>query len=481
MDRNLLKAIKMKKQLLITLYFILCSFLITNAQQVEWVKEIHFSDVWNRSSSIKSISADKQGNVIIAGYYRNGDHTTQDKGIFLGKYDLSGSILWMDTIEASAYCTGMVIGDNYIYIAGNCNSGQTMQFDNFTLFNPNTARSIFIVKYDLEGNVIWANMVLNTSSYKIGFFNNELYHMVTRYNDSFIDKYSTDGTSIWSKNLNAGSAPTDFSISDENNIFVALKSAIIKYNSNLDLIWSREVPGYSITALSSDKKGNCYMAGSTMGDITIGNTALYAGNDSFCRFVAKMDSAGNYVSAFQAPLESNTYALHNSGESVFCAGDYVEENSNGAVGSVLSKFTKDSLDWYVKINPYNRPASIITDEYNVYVGGYLREELLTAFLASIKDNTYTPTSIKKNTIENSLNIYPNPTGSIFNVIYSSPGHEQLQINIRSITGQVIYSESILQFQGEYRKAIDLSKQAKGLYFIEIAGDKNKQVKKIVVN
>ena len=101
------------------------------------------------------------------------------------------------------------------------------------------------------------------------------------------------------------------------------------------------------------------------------------------------------------------------------------------------------------------------------------------FVANLHENTIGIN--EPNNSNSNLSIYPNPTFKIINVIFSKENIKQIQISVKSQLGQVIYSVSDSNTGNEYRKTIDLSKENKGIYFVEIIADGKKSVKKIVLN
>ena len=66
-----------------------------------------------------------------------------------------------------------------------------------------------------------------------------------------------------------------------------------------------------------------------------------------------------------------------------------------------------------------------------------------------------------------LAIYPNPSRDVFNITFTSEYIQDLRIRILSVMGEVIISEELEQFVGEYTKQITLNENAKGIYFLEI--------------
>ena len=66
-----------------------------------------------------------------------------------------------------------------------------------------------------------------------------------------------------------------------------------------------------------------------------------------------------------------------------------------------------------------------------------------------------------------LEVYPNPSRDIFNISFVSEEVQDLKIKIVNVIGEEILSEKLEQFIGEYTKQIDLTNNAKGIYFLEI--------------
>ena len=66
-----------------------------------------------------------------------------------------------------------------------------------------------------------------------------------------------------------------------------------------------------------------------------------------------------------------------------------------------------------------------------------------------------------------LSIYPNPSRDVFNVRFTSEDVQDLRVRIMNIIGEELINENLEQFVGEYTKQIDLTNNAKGIYFLEI--------------
>jgi hypothetical protein len=79
-----------------------------------------------------------------------------------------------------------------------------------------------------------------------------------------------------------------------------------------------------------------------------------------------------------------------------------------------------------------------------------------------------------------LNVYPNPSRDIFNVRFTSEDVQNLDVRIINVIGEVVYTENLQQFVGEYTKQVDLATYTKGVYFLEITTDNGVINKKLIL-
>lgn len=205
------------------------------------------------------------------------------------------------------------------------------------------ASDIFIAKYDINGNFVWAKKAGGTSYdygtgiatdasgnvYVTGLFLGtasfgtlSITSISTDY-DVFIAKYAPDGTALW-VNKGGGSAwdvGSGVTIDKSGNCFVtgafrgtatfgtaSLVSAgnydgfVAKYDSTGVFLWARSAGGTledKAQSITTDAIGNCYVIGFFNGTATVGTTILTSA-DSSDVWIAKYDSAGTSVWAKRA-------------------------------------------------------------------------------------------------------------------------------------------------------------------------------------
>ena len=79
-----------------------------------------------------------------------------------------------------------------------------------------------------------------------------------------------------------------------------------------------------------------------------------------------------------------------------------------------------------------------------------------------------------------FDVYPNPSKDIFNISFVSEEVQNLEVKVLNMIGEVVYTEGLESFVGEYTKQINLSSYTKGVYFLEITTNTGVVNKKIVL-
>jgi polyhydroxybutyrate depolymerase len=77
---------------------------------------------------------------------------------------------------------------------------------------------------------------------------------------------------------------------------------------------------------------------------------------------------------------------------------------------------------------------------------------------------------------NSISVFPNPSSNKIRIEFSTDVHNA-EINILNVVGEEVYRSKMLSKSMD----IDLSKQANGIYFVQVNSEKGRVTKKVVVN
>lgn len=303
----------------------------------------------------RSVCADSQGNVIFAGTFNDTIIFGTDTlfglpsfwDIFLVKYDPLGNVLWAKSAGGSGHDWGQSVCvdsmDN-IYITGSFAS-QNAFFGTDTLINswsgtpPGPYADIFLAKYSPVGSLLWARSAggqgieeahavcydSETGVCITGRFTDDtfIFNGDTLINygdvDAFVAKYDTSGNFTWAKS--AGSFSEDWGLGIDcdalGNIYTTgwmdgitanygdtaynctVDYFIAKYDSAGNFVWALSPDGTADShaeSITVDKDGNILVAGLFYsGNMTFGTYTLLNTSANWDAFVVKYDSNGNPI------------------------------------------------------------------------------------------------------------------------------------------------------------------------------------------
>jgi hypothetical protein len=331
------------------------------------------------------ISTDVSGNVYVAGKYEEdgaffsgttvpcaGNHD-----MFLAKYTSDGSLVWVRT-------AGGVLGDyahamttdrtNYIYVAGEIEgTNTTITFPGSTQTLTCVAdNDIFLAKYDMNGNLIWAKSAGGGGGEKalgVTYDNAGNVYICGNYKDNF----TYEGT------------PMVASFSGERDIFIA------KYNSSGVFQWVKtagSVGRDEALDIECNAAGEVYVCGMHHNNAVFGSTTLPTASTPsghyMNAYIAKYASDGTLLWVKSDGSEYDDVAwdmtIDNSGK-VYVAGEF---NAYAIFGTQPALTTFGEADAYVACydasgnvswvtqaggTAIDRIRGIGTDGTNLYVTG----------------------------------------------------------------------------------------------------------------
>jgi hypothetical protein len=388
-----------------------------------------------------AISSDAYGNCYTTGEFASAVsmfgsyslvNTAVWTNVFVAKYDTSGNVLWAKSAGGTSYGEGSInytsgtgigtdAGGNS-YVTGGFYS-KTMKFGNITLTNTDEQYNFdkfFIVKYDPDGNVLWAQCpqstgwsageAISTDAYGNSYVTGGFYDTLILANDTlinsaggeaiFVAKYDPSGNVVWAANTNTWQTILGYlAIAANNNNECYITSAfgtgklafgtdtltntdsasfnmfLVKYGPSGQVLWAMQ-PGGSVPggytdmgkSISTDAYDNCYVAGSfttptlILGNDTLNNKAalnIYNGNI----FVGKLGNACNL----------NGPAI-TADKPVFCANDSTQicapagytSYAWNAGGTDSCMLTKQAGNYYVTVTDANG-CTAQSNHISVYV------------------------------------------------------------------------------------------------------------------
>ena len=81
----------------------------------------------------------------------------------------------------------------------------------------------------------------------------------------------------------------------------------------------------------------------------------------------------------------------------------------------------------------------------------------------------TCSNISVSTISKSdgIKCYPNPSNDIFNIVFKSNTKQNIDLKVHNLLGEVIFSESLKDFNGEFSRIVDLSQYPNAIYILQL--------------
>jgi hypothetical protein len=80
-----------------------------------------------------------------------------------------------------------------------------------------------------------------------------------------------------------------------------------------------------------------------------------------------------------------------------------------------------------------------------------------------------------------LNVFPNPASDKLNITFTLTESQNVKVELLSLNGLLLYTESITAFKGDFSRTIGLSGFAKGIYLLKLTSDRGASVRKVVVD
>ncbi len=446
------------------------------------------------------ITTDNFGNVYVVGSF-NGDTITfgsfeltkkdtgnydYDYDMFIAKYDTTGNLIWAKSVGGNSLDNAnTVIADAFgnIYIVGTFYSNSII-FGSDTL----THSGMFVVKYDSDGNALWAKNAngstsvgavfvainpVNNNVCVVGGFRDSIsldsFPLISNGGDDmFIAEYDTSGNVIWAKSAGGYNNDGAISVAIDNlgypYVLGSFNSSVIlfggynlmntsppstdlfiaKYDTLGNVLWAKNAEGVGTEfpcSISIDTSGNTYITGYYTSPLTFGTTTLpYL--DYADIFLAKYNSEGNvlWAKSVNTNMDERSYSI--------------AVNTSGNV--------------YITGLFYNN--SISFDSNILYINGTSGSSDM--FLAKL-DAIASIEDIKNS---NSFTLYPNPANDNITIENTSLNNtKDKEISIYNIQGQLLLQQSIQQQKVE----INISGFAGGMYYIKVETKKGITVKKFI--
>lgn len=292
-----------------------------------------------------SISMDAAGNCYAVGhaypdYIRFGSAIlggSSSNTMFLVKYDNAGNLLWSRNATGgttdSKFTSIRTNASGTSYVAGYYNGGGTLTLGSTTL-SPGLNPAAVVVKYDANGNVIWARCPGKvTGAAPITLFTADfdaagnVYVAGSFFDGTAVMKYDSSGNIVWQKMATGailksptictaangdcfltghfGGASIKLDTTTVMNSSGSGNSILVaKLNSSGTVVWAKSegtFPSLYNPKISTDGNGNCFVTGSYLGAYAkFGSITLTNPSTTYKMFLVKFDPTGNVIWAKQS-------------------------------------------------------------------------------------------------------------------------------------------------------------------------------------
>ena len=319
----------------------------SSGQTVQWAKK-GISEGFENGNALV---VDDSGNVYVTGQIEFSSvfdnytlNTYGQHDIVVAKYSTDGTIKWIKKAGGRDGDIGNGIGidaNHNVYVTGEFE--EVANFGNGVTLTSDGANDGFVVKYDANGNTVWAKrfgtiysekgraLAVSPSGnvYITGNFSGSSDFGSTTLNsyggnDIFVAKLNTNGNFLWAKKAGGGNQDRGYGIALDKNEDVYVTgtftgsasfsgttlsnsangaSFIAKYSSSGSLIWAKESGACCDTTKSNsialDENGNIYIAGS-FADKTEFDSYHFTSRGVTDIFLTKYDPNGNVIWSKQA-------------------------------------------------------------------------------------------------------------------------------------------------------------------------------------
>lgn len=410
--------------------------------KVLWARQSEIPSFYSLAAG-NSLATDSKGNSYITGGFEDtayfGGKVVKNvlKGdtisyTFLVKYDANGNVKWAEqsTGHSKHGSEGdCVVANNSGGVFVSGDFDDSVTFGSFKLTCPFSNGDVFLVKYDTNGNVKWARAGIFPSSNKLALSKGIT---ADRFGNVYVAGCFWD-TLIFAKDTLIDFNPNSY----YTNIF------IVKYDADGNMKWAKapkilDGNGWSAKSLSCDANGNVFMSGGGgekgLCKICFGNDTLFTIDTSYYDlpgFLVKYDSSGNVICASMVPCGG---AAEN-GVASDTSGNYVYF---GGVAGIDGIFGNDTVYRDLSATPFI---------------ARWRECEPTLGVSEVKEES------------EKVKVYPNPSSGQFTFIIASEAKQsQCIVEVYNMLGQQVYSQPNIE---NSTFNINLSTQSNGVYLYRV--------------
>jgi hypothetical protein len=221
----------------------------------------------------------------------------------------------------------------------------------------------------------------------------------------------------------------------------------------------------SVQLLSSETSDNVWSTGDTTNSITVNTTGVYS--------VTFTSAFGCSSTSTTVPVVVNPNPTPNFTSNPTLGGFTTFNNTSTDYLTSQWDFG-DGSPWSNADNPTHTYTSDGTFNVTLTVGNGC------GIVIIMQQVVIVGTGIESLADGTSLELYPNPTSDLINVAFNGSKTHNLMVRVVDMNGQLVYTDAVGQYAGQYKNVIDLSTSAKGVYFVQLITDQGTINRKVVL-
>lgn len=507
-----------------------------DAQTIQWAKK--YPKLAERTSP-QFLETSPISGLAVAGDYETHDVSM---GTFLYKLDGSGNSVWGDTIQGvnpSSYSiapTGMDFNSTgklfmSVYYT------DTISIDGTTYY-PGASKNSMLIRYDLAGGKDWIktypNVVINdlyvdnSDNLNVMFnFSGTVVFYGQTYtslgvSDLVVAKISPADNLIFSKQLHGTTEGVKFKTAPSGNMYVMASFRDTLYYDTYAHEWSSA--NYDHFVLKMDAAGNqlyynliCANPQERTTDFEFNYQERLMVSTTHCwtsgcyANLRTYDAAGNQTSMTSINGTTCYYGCGFDMKSLAVA-DTGGVWGIGTEGNTLDYAipTDDwtnlglrKFDFYGNVLMYDTIKTSWVGDFwhkdiaadnsqNIYISAMLKDvmdfgsitltntgpdpEFVVAKFSQLSVSTDVLLANAKR-----FEVYPNPASGVVNIRYNCDKNSCIQLQIKNILGEIVFADEKKDASQNYIRQIDMSNQAKGIYFLELNNGSEREVRKVILN
>lgn len=450
---------------------------INSAGDLIWAKV--FKHVY--SDRISCLVTDSLDNIYFSGainyLWYGPQNIWKNMNAYLSKVDSTGNLIWIKVLQDTTYLhngwnnvSKLIFKGNNIYAGGSFSNNLIIQNTTIAPTGPN---NVFIIKYDLSGNLIDYNVLGNS--------NLEFYDFAVN-DSSEINTYIGFTGNVVLNNTTYSST-------------TYMDKILISMSPNYTIKWVKQLNGfanctYMQNFICLDNDGNIYLTGCNFNNLNLCGTSYVAtgfediifvkfDRNGICQIIKNLYGQGEDVAYQIQPFNNKIYLIGMFYNSIFLDDTLVGDQNR--YNLFISYSDNDTI---IPIGYYSTPG---TNALTAFFTMNSNNELLIAghgpctinntfmnnvFIGKINNSVTSINPTMKNNFQ-MFKCYPNPANNFLLIELDKTISGTLSIS--NLNGQ----ELIRQQLKEIKTQIDITNLSNGVYFVKLITDKTVDVKKII--